>query len=378
MTRTRTTRNERGMALPVALFALVVIGALVAGIFFTARIEIRSGENAMSGARAMEAAQAGLQMGAPQVLTVAGNLAVGATTAIAKTQLGTTGSYYTDSVTKLNKFMYLLRSYGTYEINGNVTSTRVVAMLVKRYMPELEVNSGAIVVGNAVVSGSASLNGNDQTPPGWSCPAGVNQPGLRTNGTASGNKLGNVVGTGTPPYTQSDTTVTNMSRVMDTMFFQLANQANVTSSLTSMQGAPIVSSGVCQTGNANPTNWGDPNRAGTPNKCETYFPIVYFNNGNTSTTFNLKGDGQGVLLINGNLRFNGNSHYVGLILIRGSLQGGTGTIDVDGSILSLNADLTDDTINGNIDVDYSSCAVTTALNNLSVTAPATYRGFIQF
>jgi len=126
MTRTTVIRNDRGMALPVALFALVVIGALVAGIFFTARIEIRSGENAMGGARAMEAAQAGLQMGASQVINVAGGLTVGSTGSIGKTQLGTTGSYYTDSVTKLNKFIYLLRSYGTYEVNGTVTSTRVV------------------------------------------------------------------------------------------------------------------------------------------------------------------------------------------------------------------------------------------------------------
>src|SRR6478736_9036537 len=206
MSRIIAVRNERGVALPVALFALVVIGALVAGIFFTARIEVRSGENVMGGARAMEAAQAGLQMGVPQVVTLGANLAEGATTGIAKTQLGTTGSYYTDSITKLNKWVYLLRSYGTYEVNGNVTSTRVLAMIVKKYLTELEVNSGAIVVGNAVVSGSASLNGNDQTPPGWTCPPGTNQPGLRTNGTASGNKLNTgVTGSGSPAYTQGDT-----------------------------------------------------------------------------------------------------------------------------------------------------------------------------
>ena len=70
MPRIRSAHDERGVALPVAIFALVVIGALVAGIFFTARIEVRSGENAMSGARATEAAQAGLQMGVPNVLTL--------------------------------------------------------------------------------------------------------------------------------------------------------------------------------------------------------------------------------------------------------------------------------------------------------------------
>jgi hypothetical protein len=378
MTRSTQFRNDRGVALPVALFALVVIGALVAGIFFTARIEIRSGENAMSGARAIEAAQAGLQMGAPQVINLAGTLADGATVGGTKTQLGTTGSYYQDSVTKLNSFMYLLRSYGTYEVNGNVTSTRVLAMLVKRYMPEIAVNSGAIVVGNATVTGSADLDGHDQSPTGWStCPAGTDQPGLRTNGTATLGGSGSVEGTGTPAYSTNDTTVTNMSHVMDTLFFQLAGQADKTLS-TDVNGAPNPNStGTCV--KTDQGNWGDPDRATpTAHACEGYFPIVYFNNGNTSTTYTIHGKGQGVLLVNGNLRFNGNSHYVGLILVRGSFQGGTGNIEIDGSLISLNADLTSDNIGGNIDLDYSSCAVTTALNNLSVTAPATYRGFIQF
>ena len=66
------------------------------------------------------------------------------------------------------------------------------------------------------------------------------------------------------------------------------------------------------------------------------------------------------------------------IAVRGSFQGGTGTIKIDGTMISLNADLTTDNIQGNIDLDYSSCAVSTALNNLSVTAPSTYRGFMQF
>jgi hypothetical protein len=380
MRSTALLQDERGIALPTAIFALVVIGALVAGIFFTARIEVRSGENTMSNARATEAAQAGLMMGYPMVLTMAGALTGNGQQAVdTKTQIGTTGSYYTNTVTQLNRYMYLLRSLGTYEVNGNVIAQRTLAMLVKKYVPELGVNSGAIVVGNAAVSGSASLNGTDQTPPGWTgCPAGADQPGLRTNGTASGNKLGTVVGSGTPPYTQADTTVTGMSRVMDTLFFQLAHQANFTFTANGTGTAvdTVTAAGtVCRT-KLN-TNWGDPKRTSSTH-CENYFPIIYFNNGNSATTFQVHGEGQGVLLVNGNLQFNGNGHFAGLILVRGSFAGGTGNTDVDGSLISLNADLTDDTINGNIDIDFSSCAVNDALKNLAVTSPSTYRGFIQY
>ena len=374
-------RDQRGIALPTAIFALVVIGALVAGIFFTARIEVRSGENTMSEARATEAAQAGLMMGYPVVLSTAttNNLSNGRTVGIARTQIGTTGSYYTDSVTQLNRFMFLLRSYGTYEVNGDTIAARTLAMLVKRYMPELNVNSGAIVVGNATVSGSANLDGHDHPPPDWTgCPAGTDQPGLRTNGTASLSGNGSVEGTGSPPYTQNDTTVVNMSRIMDTMFMQLASQANITLS-SGLTAAPVDTTigGTTQCNTRRTSNWGDENRNGATH-CQSYYPIVYLNNGNSSTTYTVHGDGQGTLLVNGNLSFNGDSHYAGLILVRGSFQGGTGNIEIDGSLLSLNADLTSDNIKGNIDLNYSSCAVNTALNNLAVSSPSTYRGFIQY
>jgi hypothetical protein len=334
----------------------------------------------MSGARATEAAQGGLMMGFPQVVTIAGNLANGATAGIPRAQIGTSGSYYRDSVTKLNNYMFLLRSFGEYEgRSGTVTARRTLAQLVKRYMPELAINSGAIVVGNATVSGSADLDGHDQSPPGWSgCPTGTDQPGLRTNGTATLSGHGSVEGTGSPAYTQSDTTVTGMSRVMDTLFFQLANQANVwRTSGTIASPTDTTIGGVAKCNVWSDSNFGEPDRPGTTH-CTTYYPVVYLNNGNSSTTYSMHGDGQGILLVNGNLSFNGNSHYVGLILVRGSFQGGTGNIDIQGSLLSLNADLTSDNIQGNISLDYSSCAVNTALNNLAVVAPATYRGFIQY
>jgi hypothetical protein len=53
-------KTERGTALPVALFALVVIGALVAGNFFAGLLEQQAGQNSLFAAQAFEAAEAGL------------------------------------------------------------------------------------------------------------------------------------------------------------------------------------------------------------------------------------------------------------------------------------------------------------------------------
>ena len=52
-------RNERGMALALAIFALVIIGALVAGAFFAATQEQRVAENTRSSGRAFGTAEGG-------------------------------------------------------------------------------------------------------------------------------------------------------------------------------------------------------------------------------------------------------------------------------------------------------------------------------
>ncbi len=57
----RILRNERGIALAVAIFALVVVGALVAGAFFAGTQEQRVGENQRRVQTSFGVAEAGTQ-----------------------------------------------------------------------------------------------------------------------------------------------------------------------------------------------------------------------------------------------------------------------------------------------------------------------------
>jgi hypothetical protein len=59
-TETPHSSDERGIALAVALFALAVIGAIVAGNFFAGRLEQQSGRNTLFAHQAAEGAEAGL------------------------------------------------------------------------------------------------------------------------------------------------------------------------------------------------------------------------------------------------------------------------------------------------------------------------------
>jgi hypothetical protein len=56
----RRRTDERGIALAIAIFALVVIGALVAANFFVGRLEQQSGEYNLYARQAAEGAEAGL------------------------------------------------------------------------------------------------------------------------------------------------------------------------------------------------------------------------------------------------------------------------------------------------------------------------------
>jgi hypothetical protein len=389
MTRNIRDLGRRGVALPVALFALVVIGALVGGVFFTARLELRGGESSMAAAMATEAAQAGLAVGAPSTLAMVGDSADGKSVVGARTKIGTTGSYYTVTATRLNRYVYLVRSLGEYEgRSGTVVSERTMGQVVKRYMPELDVAAGATVVGTPQVTGSAVIDGNDHTPPGWtSCSApGPAQPGIRTNsGTADIQKESNVVTDNGTEVSTGDSLVTNMSSVLDTLFFQLASQANYTltpAHNTVLSADPSYNAdATCK--KSDNMNWGDPLRTNANHSCETYFPIIYINvakNGSSLGDVRMHMTGQGVLLINGNMELNAGSNFNGLVLIRGQFGKANGNATITGGVISQNADIDNlgSEVSGSLTLNYSRCAVKTALNNLSVTAPATYRGFVQF
>ena len=92
--RTPRLADERGMALAVAIFALVVIGALVAGAFFAGQMEQRTGRNTLYAAEAAQAAEAG----ATTILADwdqfnLNNIVVGDSTVLATTSLGTSSAH---------------------------------------------------------------------------------------------------------------------------------------------------------------------------------------------------------------------------------------------------------------------------------------------
>src|SRR3954447_14919587 len=111
--RTRPLENERGIALAVALFCLVVIGAIVAGNFFAGRLEQQSGRNMFFVAEALEAAEAGVADALTTVTSeVLETLPVGGSPMVlSTTSLGPNVSSNRD-ISRLTATLFLIRARG--------------------------------------------------------------------------------------------------------------------------------------------------------------------------------------------------------------------------------------------------------------------------
>jgi hypothetical protein len=126
-------RDERGIALAIALFALIVIGALVSGSLFAGRLEQQSGQNVMFAAQALEAAETGLSevlAGALPAGTEAlptDGVVLGLPTLIVASDLTAERQ-----IVRLSNNIFFIRATGTrHDARGGVLATRMLGLLVR-------------------------------------------------------------------------------------------------------------------------------------------------------------------------------------------------------------------------------------------------------
>ena len=378
---TSRVSNERGMALAVAIFALVVIGALVAGTFFAGRLEQSSGQATVYATQAAEAGEAGLSDAISGLnATTLGGMVVGA----APTSLGTltvdTRVSATRSVRRLTNSVFLVEALGT-RWNGASPSValadRKLGTLIRLVSANISVSAGLTALGDVLVGGNSTVSGNDATPSAWtgagvSCPPAADVTGVRYNGTL--DKKGSSTITGAPEST-NDATL-NASNIFGGTDFAalkalrtLTLTGNVSGLAAAVTGTPPKCDASVQ------SNWGAPTVPTSP--CFNYFPIVY-HYGDLSISGS--GEGQGILLVEGNLNVQGRVDFYGPVIVTGGVDvRGTGSDDVKfyGGILAQNVTLDDSRLTGNATVNYSSCAIKRALQGSAIPTPLSERSWVQ-
>ena len=380
----RVLRDERGMALAVAIFALVVVGALVAGAFFAGTQEQRVGENQRRVQQSFGVAEAGVQERVmswdpttmnkrnayPQDSVVIANAA-------APNGTGSYGgwSYKTGSNTFLIAVTGLDRASAGGSIAGGGGARQRIGLITRIAPIDFGIHASLTTQGGVSLSGNADVNGNDQVPTGWtSCdPPGAGQAGIRDPGANVGTS-GNGAVQGNPAVV-NDPSVNNntFTAFGGATYDQLAARATVVLPSGNYQTAPSFNAdGSCNKNDLQ--NWGDGVNPAGP--CGSYFPIIHITGDVT-----LNGDqGQGILLVDGTLTVEGSYQFFGIAVMQGDLKtAGGGNTDAHfwGGVMAKNADLSTQNLSGHATLNYSSCGILSALQGTSPISMMRSRGWVQ-
>jgi hypothetical protein len=385
--RTPGVRNERGIALVVAIVALVVIGAIVTGTFFMSTIEQRTSVNASYTSRAMEAAEAGMHAAIGGWVPV--SYTPGTDVPFSKTQVpNTTADSFQVTVSPLNSELLLVKSVGT-SVGG---ATQTLASAVRLNTADINVTAAITTTAPINFNGASFvINGDNADPNGWGgCPPSADRYAIRTSSNQwfvppmNNNAQDNVTGLGNWPSVQAgqnDINANTFDTFGDLTYNQMAAGASI--QFASNQNGPyqpaptLTGSGRCNYGDT--YNWGEPFRtAGYIADCANYFPTIH-----AAGNLHLNGGsrGQGILLVDGDLTITGGFQFYGLVIARGSVDlGGTGSDGgkIFGGLFSQNIEINDQSIvHGNASVQYSNCAILRALTGGAFPVPLSGHAWTQ-
>ena len=379
----RILRDERGMALAVAIFAMVVVGALVAGAFFAGTQEQRVGENQRRVQTSFGVAEAGAQERVlnwdPTTMNKRPQYPADSVVIATATAPGGSGSYGGYSY-KVGPNLFLIdvtgrdRASAAGAIAGGGGARQRIGMIARIAPIDFGIHASLTTQGSVSLSGNANINGADQIPTGWSsCDApGPTQAGVRDQGGNVGTS-GNGTVTGLPPVV-NDPTINN--NTFDTFggatFAQLAARATITLPAGNYTTDPVTTNGLCD--RTVLTNWGDGMNPGSP--CSSYFPIIH-----ATGSINLNNtQGQGILLVDGDLDIQGSYQFFGIVIVHGDVKtSGGGTTDAHfwGGVMAKNADLSVQNLSGKATLNFSSCAILSALQATSPISMMRSRGWVQ-
>lgn len=367
--RMRPRRN--GFAMPAVIGALVIIGILVTAGFFMARQELRIGVASNHANMAVNIAQAG----ANEVMAnwngyQLGNIAPWADTVLTDT---IANGIWTVNIHNANNFVYFLTATGDVTDGGALWAgaSRTVGITTKILFANIDPPAALTTRGKTVVKGNAAINGTSSTPPAWGpfC-TGITQPdttGVLTNDTSFIGTSGGGAVNGSPPYDED-------SNIVDSTFTNFGDMdwAEL-SALAALEGKNITSLGSSITNTAPAvdvngrcddsvlTNWGDTLPTAP---CGAYFPLIY-HGGNI--TIQSGGQGQGMLLVEGDLDLRGGFLFYGVIIVQGNFETQGNGNRIIGAVMASNGLLDDQSITGGSEVSYSRCTVMRAiLNNASL------------
>jgi hypothetical protein len=406
----KVTSARDGFALPAAVGAMVIIGVLVTAGFYMAQQEVRIGIASSNAQLAFYLAERGandvvndwsastmLNMSRWSDTTLTDTLDIGAWSVTAR-RLGTR--------------LFYLDATGTVTQGGTqfAGASRRSGLIVRLFSADIAPPGALTTRGPTYLKGTAEVHGEDIYPDGWSsvCTNSLtDKPGIVAQDTADvrweGSDSTDVVtcsytGLGVSKITTCDTTsggsnisgtpeLMQDSLMVDSTFTTFGDMTwddlvsladkTVTSlgSIINATGPDSTAGGGCVT--ATLTNWGNP-EGDVASACADYFPIIY--HGGPSLRIQSGGTGQGILLVDGGLDLRGGFVFNGVVIVQGSFETQGSGNRILGGVMASNVDLTEQSLVGGSQVQYSTCALERAIlgnDGLTRARPLTIRIFID-
>jgi hypothetical protein len=359
MTATRTAKlSRRGFALPAAIIALVLLSALVAGALFISTEELRAGRVDVADQRALAAAEWALEraiIGWDRDRNTRQGIA-------GEEVIERSGRPPNDSVVvtalRAQRDAIWLTSLATAGGEGSRAPTRHrIAASLRLVHSNVPLGGALSASGNVVVAGGLIDGGDTSSPdPSAYCPTPRSVAGVivgadgRVDCTACGGSPGaGVYGTPSVDSTGDSTSV----RIPPATVASLAEEASITLTGGMFAPGPSVTGGECNRADA--LNWGDPSGA-TP--CRDRYPIVHVRG---SATLSAGARGQGILLVDGSLRLEGNAQFAGVVIAGNDIDVMGDGAGIVGVAFAGNADgVGTSGVGSGGAIRYSSCAVARA------------------
>lgn len=377
-------KNRRGMALVTVILAIVVLSAIVTGTFFSSTQEFRGGRNALVEQRAFATAEFGLNS-AISNWDRSRNLPPPLGRALGNVDSSLIFVDQSDTarvrITRLTINTFQVVSEGRANIgNRSLESKRSTNAMVRIAYPTIKPKGAITAAGNVSVQGSATVNGANTNPTGWTACSAVptdTVPAITAGPSATVTyNASNILSS---PAVLRDSAAADSNtyiRYGSESWNSLTANADVklAGGLYGSNIGPVGTATTCDY--SQQLNWGEPKRPGAVVGCYMYYPIIY---SASSLKINGNGYGQGILLVNGDLEINGTFEFYGLVIVRDDLNRSNGTALIHGAVYAANMSLQDpsSSITGNQTIQYSKCAVETALRASAILTRAKERGWGQ-
>lgn len=327
--------------MPMAILAIVVIGALVAGGFLVGYEETRIGRAVLEQEQAFRAADGGVRRviaeWAPGTFA---ELRVGDSASLRRQWDGNVR--FEGSVRRLGERIFMIRVLGYGETG---TAAQQVGMFV-RTVPNVELPRAAVTVEHEFTGDPGLIDSQETVPDGW--------PGCPTRDSAAAS-VARTDSAGEPERAAA------------------RFRAGVTKSAfgASLIPWPSASGEECQ--EADPLNWGDPLDPNGP--CGSYYPIVSLRGAAETPVEIAGGRGQGVVVVDGDLVLSGGFVFAGFLVVRGTLSARGNGVRIMGGVLAGNVDFSG-TVRGPV-VMWSKCALSRALDASSRAEPLVLRPWFK-